>query len=94
MLNNVIDQVRLVSSPAALRVPAFQVIHRMQDYRPGVQLLATAVALQAMAEAAGISLHDLFTVAGNVMRDAEGPFTHHVQAIRDYAKGELRRDAL
>lgn len=85
------EQIALAANPARLRIPAFRVIDRMQDYRPGEQLLGTAVALVAMSEAIGMSLHDLLSVAQNAMREVEGPFTHHVQAIRDYAKHELGR---
>lgn len=85
------DQIAFFSSPARLRVPAFRVIDRMQDRTPGEQLLGTAVALVAMSEAIGLPLNDLLTVAHNVMRDVEGPFTYHVQAIRDYAKNEIGR---
>lgn len=85
------DQVVLASNPAALRVPAFRVLDRMQDQKPGTQLLATAVALVAMAEAVELPMQDLMAIARRAMTDAEGPFTHHIQAIRDYALNELKR---
>ena len=86
----VADQVRLAANPARLRAPAFRVIDRMQHYRPGEQLLGTAVALVAMADAIQLPLHDLFAVARNVMRDTDGPYSEQIAAIRDYAKNELR----
>lgn len=89
--DSVRDQVVFAASPARLRVPAFTVIDRIQNYTPGEQLLGTAIAVVAMAEATGMSLHDLLTIARNCMAHVEGPFSHHVQAIRDYAKHELTR---
>lgn len=75
----------------ALRVTAFAVLDRMQQCKPSVQLLGTAVALRAMAESLGLNLSDLMQQASNVLRAADGPFGTHIQAIRDYAAGELRR---
>ena len=86
------DQLRFLANPARLRVPAFRVIERVQDHTPGEQVLATAVALIAMCQSANISLHDVLTTAGNVLADVEGPFTTHLQAVRDYAAGEIARE--
>lgn len=88
---HVSEHLSLFSNAAAVRIPAFEVIHRMQGKHPAIQLLATAVALKAMTDAAGVDLSDLLHMAGRVITDAEGPFTAHIQAIRDYAAGELRR---
>jgi len=80
-------------SPAAIRAPAFTVITRIQGQAPAAQITATAVALCAMVEAVGLRMRDVINVAENTLRDAEGPYTEHIQAIREYAKGELlRRD--
>lgn len=68
-----------------------RVIERVQDSTPGEQILGTAVALMAMCESANVHLGDVLTFAGRVMHDAEGPFTSHVQAVRDFAAGEIRR---
>jgi len=75
----------------ALRNTSFAILNRMQDAKPSVQLLATAVALRAMAESLNLNLSDLMQQASNVLRAADGPFGTHIQAIRDYAAGELRR---
>lgn len=85
------DQVALFNSPAQLRVPAFIVIDALQKTKrqPGVQMLATAVALIAMCESANINFNDLIAKAIRVTSDVEGPFTSHLQAVRDYARHEL-----
>jgi hypothetical protein len=83
------DQIRFLANPARLRRPAFAVINKLQDFTPGEQMLGAAVALIAMCQGANISLHDVLTTAGKVLADTEGPFTSHVQAIRDYARHEI-----
>lgn len=84
------DQINL-ATPDRLRVPAFRVIDRTDGYLPGEQLLGAALAVVAMSEAVGINPHDLVVVARNAMADVEGPFTYHLQAIRDYALHEIKR---
>lgn len=80
-------------SPAQIRAPAFKVLDRIQHLHPGAQITATAVALCAMAEAIGLRMRDVINVAENTLADSEGPYTEHIQAIREYARGELlRRD--
>lgn len=74
-----------------LRAAAFTLLDRMQSHNPAVQMLATAVALRAMSESLGLDLSDLMQRAGRLLRAADGPFGTHIQAIRDYAVGELRR---
>lgn len=88
------DQISFLSNPAKVRVPAFQVINRLDGHPPGEQLLGTAVALVAMTEAVGIPAHELITRASNCLREADGAFNTHIKAIRDYAANEiLRRDS-
>lgn len=85
------DQLRFLCNPARLRLPAFMVIQRIDACTPGEQILGTAVALLAICEGASISLQDVMTHAQNVIGDTAGPFTSHIQAIRQYAAGELAR---
>lgn len=89
-LQSVADRIG-VHTPAQVRAPAFHVITRLQELDPSIQITATAVALCAMAEALGLRMRDVVNVAENTLRDCEGPYTEHVQAIRDYAKGEILR---
>lgn len=85
------DGISLLANPARLRVPAFQIINRMQHIRPAEQVLGTAVALVAITETLGVNLSDLMAQAKNVLRDVDGPHTAHIQAIRDFAANEMRR---
>ena len=88
--HNVADRIGYVSPPA-IQPAAFRVIDRLQRMDPTVQIVATAVALVAMSEAIGLNLRDVINTAENVLRDSEGPFTTHIQAIREYAKHEILR---
>jgi hypothetical protein len=85
------DELTFFSNPALVRKPAFNVIDRMDGVTPGAALLGTAVALVAQCEAIGLSPHELIQRAGNVMNHADGAFTYHVKAIRDYARNEILR---
>lgn len=88
--HNVTDRIGWVS-PAAIQPAAFRVLDRLQRMDPAVQITATAVALCAMAETLGLRMRDLIVVAENTLKDSEGPYTEHIQAIREYAKNELLR---
>lgn len=90
------DQVALASNPARLRVPCFKVIDALQKTkaRPGDQILAAAITLVAMCESAGINFNDLIGKAIRMTSDVEGPFTAHLQSVRDYASYELRRGGM
>lgn len=91
--NRVRDQLAFFNNPARIRRPAFMVIDRLQRSMAseGEQLLGTAVALVAMCQAANVPLDDVMRKALNVLSDAEGPYSTHVGAIRDYAAGELAK---
>lgn len=88
---NLGDRARTASTVACLREPAFMVIDRIQRVDPADQLRAVALALTAMCEGVGINPHELVHSSQRMMSMATGPHTEHVQAIRDYAEGELRR---
>lgn len=75
----------------ACRAIAVQQVNHVQGESPANQLVATALAIVAMSEAAGMCPHDVIAVAQRAMNHAESPFTHQLQAIRDYARSELLR---
>jgi hypothetical protein len=87
------DQVRLASSPARLRRPAFAVIDGLQrsQVTGGEMLLGTAVALVAMCESANVPLAEVLAKATRICGEVEGPFTSHLQSVRDFATNELRK---
>jgi hypothetical protein len=83
------DQLGTPHLPSLRRI-AVKVVDRVQHERASDQLNATAIALVAMSDAAGLDPFEVLCIAKRVMHAAEGPFTHQIQAIRDYAKSELR----
>lgn len=89
-LHRTADAVRWSTSRLdKLRVAAFQVINRLQDMEPHEQVAGTYLAAVAMADAVGLDPHEEIERARRCMNHAEGPFTHQVQAVRDYARNEL-----
>jgi len=90
------DQVALCSNAARLRIPCFAIVDVLQrsQRQPGEQVLATAITLIAMCESANLSFDDVIAKAVRMTADVEGPFTSHLQSVRDYARYELRRGGL
>lgn len=84
------DQVRFLCDPARVRQPAFAVIDRLQGFTPGEQMIGMGLALLACTQAAGINLHDVLTVAQNILGDADY-MSPHMRAVRDYASNEIAR---
>jgi hypothetical protein len=87
------DQIAFFANAADLRRPAFAVIDGLQltDAKPGAQMLGCAAALIAMCESANIPMTDVLTKAARALNDAEGPYSTHVRAIRDYAANEIAK---
>ncbi|WP_292074638.1 MULTISPECIES: hypothetical protein [unclassified Brevundimonas] len=90
-LPSVGDRVRTDSTVAILREPAFELLSRIQDANPSDQVRALFLVAAVISDAIGIDGHDALNSAKRMLTTAEGPHTIHVQAIRDYADGELRR---
>lgn len=85
------DQLTFFSNPALVRKPAFKVLDRMDGVTPGAALLGTAVALVAQCDVIGLPVQELIQRANNIMQHADGAYTYHVKAIRDYARNEILR---
>lgn len=90
-LSSIADRVRLDSTVAQLREPAFELIRRNERLNPSDQVRALLLTTVAVCEACGLDPHEEVERTRRMMGQAEGPFTYHVQAIRDYAADELRR---
>lgn len=84
------DQIGMPDLTQCRQLAVHQINH-VQQASPANQLVATAIAIVAMSEAVDLNPYDVIAVARRAMNDAESPFTHQIQAIRDYAKSELRR---
>lgn len=87
-MQSIADRLGTVGPLHVMR-PAFRVIDRVQGMDPAAQVMGSAVAVCAMAEALGLSMADVIRIAERILADSEGPYTEHIQAIRAYARGEL-----
>lgn len=88
-LRAVSERARHQSSVADLREPTFRMTARMNDLPPHVQFNALMLAAVVSAQALGLDPHEELERARRKVASAEGPFTTHVQALRDYVRGEL-----
>lgn len=89
-LHTIRDHIAWAVDAARLRRPAYHILDALQRHPPATQMDALFVLAVAMAEALGLDSHAMVSRAKRILPDAEGPFTEHLQAARDYAKGELR----
>lgn len=83
------DKLSYFSNGAGLRQPMVAVINANQDLQPHVQILACALALEAMCD--GIN-HDAHAVINQIRRaktDARSPFSQQYDAMVEYSKQEL-----
>ena len=84
------DGVAFRSSLRPLKEPSFRVIAALQDVEASVQIDALALTLTLMADAVGLDPHALITRARRQIADADAVKNPHLEAVRDYAAGELR----
>lgn len=83
------DRIGFFHDATGLRVPAFKVINLVQDEDPANQILATATALVALAEAIGVDPHDLIQKIQRAKHHIDSPFSNEYRAIGAYAQGEF-----
>lgn len=78
------------STLGPLKVPCFTLISALQEIEdPSLQLDALALTFTIIAQGAGIDPHSLVTRAKCQLLHAEATRNTHLEAIRDYAVGEL-----
>ena len=74
-----------------LKDPAFRIIHSLQDNPDKAAQVEALFLVTAIAAAAlGICPHEMLARARRQMAEAEAVRNPHLEAIRDYAEGELR----
>lgn len=92
MSRTINDRISWFTDLPALRQGAFAVLDAMQKQpKQAVQVLGPGVAFVAMCESLGRDPHEDIVRIRRMMSEVDGPFTAEVQAIRDYAAGELLR---
>lgn len=78
------------SSLAPLKLPAFAILNCLQDTEDtSLQLDALALTFTLISQSSGIDPHELVTRAHRQLADADAVRNPHLEAIRDYAAGEL-----
>lgn len=83
------DQLTMFSDAGALRGPVYRLTDAIQDFKPAEQLLSLVVALELLCATTGIPKDKVLTIGHNITHDVDGPFSHQIAALKDYAKGEL-----
>lgn len=89
-LHAIRDRISFRTLAEPLRRPAFRIVDALQFSEPSVQIDALFLTAVAMAAVVGLDPHEMVARARRLLPDAEGPFTEHLQAARDYAKNELK----
>lgn len=84
------DGVRFNGNANKLRVPTFSVIHALQQFDPSVQIEATFAAAVILAETIGLDPHELVSRTRRQLSDLEAVRTANIDAVREYAAGELK----
>lgn len=90
-LHAIRERISFAVNAARLRHPSFSIVDALQFHPPEVQLDALFLTAVAMSTAIDIDPHQMVVRAKRLLPDADGPYSDHIQAARDYAKGELRR---
>jgi hypothetical protein len=85
------DRITFNSNIEKLRRPAFAIISALQDFAdPAEQIEALYLTAAILAQTNGLDAHDMIARARRQIADAEAGRTPFIDAIRDYAAGELR----
>ena len=90
--HNISDRIRGHTSLVPLKRPAFSIISALQDLKdPAVQVDALALTFAIICQEAAVDPHALITRAHRQIPDADALPNPHLEAIRDYVKGEMLR---
>jgi hypothetical protein len=85
------SQVFANSSLVPLKIPAFLILDAMQhEQSKAVQVDALFLTATLVALGTGIDPHDLIIRAKRQIADADATKNPHLEAIREYASGELK----
>lgn len=85
------DRVRTDSNFANLREIAYALISRLDTAAPSDQIKAMFLASVIMAETVGLDPFEEVVRAKRIIPYADGEYTYHLKALRDYAANELNR---
>lgn len=84
------DRITAFAKPALLRDAAFGVLDKVQTIpAPEVRYLAPLAVAAVIAQQLGRDIHEDIQGVRRMICAAEGPFTDHFQAMRDYVTQEI-----
>jgi hypothetical protein len=85
------ERITAHSTLGPLKVPSFALIDALGAVEdPAWQLDALAFTFTVICQSAGIDPHELVTRAKRQADEADAVRNPHIEAIRDYAAGELK----
>lgn len=73
-----------------LKVPAFSILSALQEHPADIQIEALFLCATLMAQSAGLPPHDMVGRALRQISDGDAVRSPHLEAIRDFAAGELK----
>lgn len=90
--HTVADRISFRSSLAPLKVPAFCVLDALTSTSddPSIQIEALALTLVLLTQPLGLDPHELVSRAKRQISDADAVRNPHLEAIRDFAGGEMK----
>lgn len=83
------DRITAFTDLSALRHSAFGVLDMVDGKKPELRYLAPGIVFVTMGQMLNRDPHADIARLRRMVQAAEGPFTEHLQAIRDYVKGEM-----
>jgi hypothetical protein len=84
------DRIMARSSLRGLKAPAFLLLDGLQRTEdPATQLDALSLTFTAICQSAGLDPHELIIRSRRQLREADLTRNPEIEAIRDYAAGEL-----
>jgi hypothetical protein len=85
------ERVMANSSLVPLKIPSFTILDAMSATKdPAIQIDAMFLTATLVALGAGIDPHDLVVRAKRQIADADATKNPHLEAIREFAFGEMR----
>lgn len=83
------DRITAFNNLPVLRRAAFGILDAVDQQKPELRYLAPGIVFVTMAQQLNRDPHSDIAALRRLVRATEGPFTYHVQALRDYVTGEM-----
>lgn len=83
------DRIAFRSTLRQLKEPSFRILAGVGECPPDIQIEALALCFTLLTANAGLDAHELVARARRQIADADRVDNPHLEAIADFAKGEL-----